>query len=47
MSVEVGDMAPDFELASHLEKGRKVKLSELRDKKNVFIAFYPLAWTAV
>jgi peroxiredoxin len=45
MSVEVGDMAPDFELASH--KGGKVKLSDLRGQKNVFIAFYPLAWTPV
>lgn len=44
MSVEVGDLAPDFELASH--KGSKVKLSELRGK-NIFIAFYPLAWTPV
>ena len=27
---EVGDVAPDFELPSHLEKGKKVKLSDLR-----------------
>ena len=47
MAVEVGDNAPDFELPSHLEKGRKVKLSDFRGKKNVFIASYPLAWTAV
>ncbi len=39
-----GDMAPDFELESHLEK--KVKLSDLRGK-NVVIAFYPLDWTPV
>ncbi len=45
MSIEVGDAAPDFELASH--KGSKVKLSDLRGNKNVFIAFYPLAWTPV
>ncbi len=27
---EVGDTAPDFELPSHLEKGKKVKLSDFR-----------------
>jgi peroxiredoxin len=43
MSVEVGDMAPDFELASH--KGSKVKLSDFRGKKNVVLAFYAFAWT--
>jgi len=45
MAVEVGDTAPDFELSSH--RGNKVKLSDFRGKKNVFIAFYPLAWTPV
>ncbi len=45
MSVEVGDLAPDFELKSHT--GGTVKLSDFRDKKNVFIAFYPLDWTPV
>jgi peroxiredoxin len=44
---EVGDVAPDFELPSNLEKGKKVKLSDFRGKKNVVIAFYPLAWTPV
>ena len=44
---EVGDMAPDFELGSHLEKGKKVKLSDFRGQKNVVLAFYPLAWTPV
>lgn len=47
MAVEVGDMALDFELASHLGEGKKVRLSDVRGKKNVFIAFYPLAWTSV
>ena len=45
MAVEVGEQAPDFELPSH--NGGKVKLSDFRGKKNVFIAFYPLAWTPV
>ncbi len=44
---EVGDIAPDFELPSHLEKGKKVKLSDFRGKQNVVLAFYPLAWTPV
>jgi peroxiredoxin len=47
MAVEAGDTAPDFELASHVEKGKKVKLSDFRRMKNVFIAFFPLAWTPV
>ncbi len=44
---EVGDPAPDFELSSNLEKGKKVRLSDFRGRKNVVIAFYPLAWTPV
>ena len=44
---EVGDMAPDFELKSHLEKDKKVKLSDFQGKQNVVLAFYPLAWTPV
>lgn len=44
--VNVGDMAPDLELASHLDKDKKVKLSDLRGK-NVVIAFYVLDWTSV
>jgi mycoredoxin-dependent peroxiredoxin len=44
---EVGDMAPDFELKSHLGQGKTVKLSDFRGKKNVVLAFYPLAWTPV
>jgi len=44
---EVGDAAPEFELPSHLEKGKKVKLSDYRGQKNVVVVFYPLAWTPV
>jgi peroxiredoxin len=47
MAVEVGDMAPDFTLPSHHGKGKKVRLQDFRGKKNVMIAFYPLAWTPV
>jgi peroxiredoxin len=45
MPAEIGDIAPDFELESHKQSG--VRLSEFRGQKNVFIAFYPLAWTGV
>lgn len=44
--LNIGDTAPDFELKSHLEKDKKVKLSDLRGK-NVVVAFYPLDWTPV
>lgn len=44
--LNVGDNAPDFELNSHLEKDKKVKLSDLRGK-NVVLAFYALDWTGV
>ena len=39
-AVEVGDKAPDFELAS--TKGGTFKLSSLAGKKNVVIQFYVL-----
>ena len=45
MSLHVGDLAPDFELASH--RGGKVRLSSFSGKKAVLIAFHPLAWTPV
>jgi peroxiredoxin len=40
-----GDDAPDFELRSH--GGGTVKLSNFRGKKNVVLAFHPLAFTPV
>ncbi len=46
MTIQVGDIAPDFTLSSHL--GQKVTLRRyLKKKKNVIIAFFPLAWTPV
>lgn len=51
--VEVGDMAPDFELDATGDtagKGaprKKVRLSDYRGKKNVVLAFYPAAFTPV
>ncbi|MGN6679681.1 MAG: peroxiredoxin [Streptosporangiaceae bacterium] len=45
MAVEVGDLAPDFELKD--QHGSPVKLSDLRGKKNVVLVFYPLAFSGV
>jgi len=44
MALQVGQMAPDFTLKSHLDK--PVTLSDLRGK-NVVLAFYPMAWTPI
>jgi peroxiredoxin len=45
MALKVGDEAPDFELRSH--KGETVKLSNFRGKRQVILAFHPLAFTPV
>jgi peroxiredoxin len=45
MPVEVGDLAPDFELKD--QHGSPVTLSGLRGKKNVVLVFYPLAFSGV
>jgi len=45
MALTVGDKAPEFELRSH--RGGTVKLSDFRGKKNVVVAFHPLAFTPV
>jgi len=42
-NLKVGDAAPDFALPD--QNGNQVKLSELRGKKNVILAFYVLAFT--
>jgi len=42
--LKVGDVAPDFVLASHL--GRDIQLHSLRGK-NVVLVFFPWAWTPV
>ncbi|GIM47980.1 hypothetical protein DNHGIG_35290 [Collibacillus ludicampi] len=44
MTPRVGQIAPDFELSSTQHK-EKVKLSDYRGKKNILLAFYPLAFT--
>ena len=41
--LKVGDTAPDFTLND--TEGQPVKLSDLRGKKNVVLAFYVLAFT--
>ena len=45
MALKAGDEAPDFELRSH--RGGTVKLSDFRGRKNVLLAFHPLAFTPV
>ena len=42
-TLKVGDMAPDFTLPD--QNLKEVKLSELRGKQNVVLAFYFLAFT--
>jgi len=39
LAVKIGDTAPEFELESR--SGKKMSLSEFRDKKNVVLYFYP------
>lgn len=45
MALKPGDDAPDFELRSH--RGGTVRLSNFRGRKNVVLAFHPLAFTPV
>ena len=43
MPVQVGDIAPDFELRD--QTGKPVRLSDYRGKKHVLIVFYPSSFT--
>lgn len=45
VKVKSGEMAPDFTLPS--VSGKKITLSQYREKKNVVISFVPAAWTPV
>ena len=45
MPLKSGDEAPDFELRSH--RGGTLRLSAFRGRKNVVLAFHPLAFTPV
>ncbi len=40
--INVGDVAPEFELDSHLGS---FKLSQFKGQKNVMLVFYPLDFT--
>ncbi len=44
MKLQLGQLAPDFTLSSHLDKD--VTLSEFRGT-NVVLVFFPLAWTPI
>jgi len=43
MSVEVGELAPDFSLRG--PEGQPVTLAEYRGKKNVLLVFFPMAFS--
>jgi len=45
MALQIGQFAPDICLDSHL--GRPIRISDYRKKKNIVLAFFPLAWTPV
>jgi len=45
MALRVGQPAPDFTLESHLES--EFRLRDYLGKKNIVLAFFPLAWTPV
>jgi mycoredoxin-dependent peroxiredoxin len=43
--IEVGSVAPDFALRD--QNQQRVSLSDFRDRKNVLVVFFPLAFTGV
>lgn len=46
VNLQAGDPAPDFTLPATAAAGAKtVTLSDFRGKKNVVLAFFPLAFT--
>jgi peroxiredoxin len=45
MRPKLGSPAPDFSLKSHND--RLIRLSDYLGKKNLVLAFFPLAWTPV
>jgi peroxiredoxin len=45
MALKVGQPAPNFTLENHLDG--KTSLFEFMGKKNVVLAFFPLAWTPI
>lgn len=48
MALQVGEMAPDFELAATTgDQVHRVRLSNYKGKKHVVMAFHPINWTPV
>jgi mycoredoxin-dependent peroxiredoxin len=45
MPIQVGEEAPDFELKD--QNGQARRLSDYREKKNVVLVFYPLAFSGI
>jgi peroxiredoxin len=45
MSVEVGDLAPDFTLKD--QNNQEVTLSQFKGEKSVLVVFYPLAFSGI
>jgi peroxiredoxin len=45
MALTEGNMAPDFEMTNH--RRSTVRLSDFRGKKNVVLAFHPMAFTPI
>jgi peroxiredoxin len=45
MALRIGQYAPDFALEN--QRGEKVRLSDYLGRKNVVLAFFPLAWTPI
>src|SRR6266540_1353602 len=45
MPIQVGEEAPDFELKD--QDGQARRLSDYREKKNVVLVFYPLAFSGI
>lgn len=45
MTLEIGQLAPDFTLKNH--DGQEVTLSDFRGKKNVVLVFFPMAFTGI
>ena len=43
--LKVGDIAPDFELED--QNGKKIRMSQYKDKRNVILAFFPFAFSPV
>ena len=45
MALRVGQTAPEIVLESHLD--RTIHLSDYLGRKNIVLAFFPLAWTPI